>query len=144
MVDYGNISVQLAYPNNLYGYNLFLGIYNNLINAINDPYSEYNLRLRLETDKAISDKLNNFKILEDELIDELANKLHIVSKGIINPSQIPREKLPELLAKHSNLLQKIIVYNQKAISLSKILEAINNKILEKSDKGYFRPMKMDY
>lgn len=118
-------------------YDMMYGIYQNMINTFNQYPQIYNLRIKSSIDSNIMDKLNSIKLLEQQLTEALINKslkekLQSASGGIIDPSRIPDEALPELLNKHANLLGLTSTYNDKVKELSDTFAKINKILIDRS------------
>lgn len=133
-----SVNTEQVFPSyyNLYGHNLLSQIYNNLDNTLTNYSDQYNLKMRFEKNQEIIEKLDKLKKLEQEINLEIQNAelkkyLQNASRGIIDSKRIPDENLPEILEKHSNLLNLTTKYNSKVIDLANILKTVNNVLYDK-------------
>nr|QZX43172.1 insulysin insulin degrading enzyme [Mimivirus sp.] len=145
---------ELKNINNQYGYTLFNQIYVDLLETMRSMQGDRKINLSEHTKEQISEKLENFKRAEDALRESVVrtierNKLYQASRGYINPFNVPSDKLPAVLAKHSNLLHLSSAYNKKAINLIDLFKTISEAIMSKlgdaeSKSMYTRPLSATY
>ncbi|QGR53903.1 hypothetical protein [Moumouvirus maliensis] len=143
---------ELKNLNGQYGYALFSQIYQDLLETMKSMQGDRRISLSTHTQDQINEKLENFKRAEEALRESIVktierNKLYQASRGYINPLNIPADKLPAVLAKHSNLLQLSSAYNKKAINLIDLFKTISEAIISKLDEGkskYTRPLSATY
>lgn len=136
----------------LFGYQMFRQIYDELTRTMESMNTnKVPTRLNSKTRQAVMSKLENFKLLEEELAKQMINlvernKLYNASHGHINAYGITDNQLPIVLQKHANLLDYSNAYNKKAVSLIDIMSRISDLIIDKLDKlgkpssQYYRPL----
>ncbi|AGF85380.1 hypothetical protein QJ854_gp402 [Moumouvirus goulette] len=139
---------ELKNINGQYGFTLFNQIYQDLLETMKSLQGDRRISLSTHTQEQINEKLENFKKAEEALRESIIkinerNKLYQASRGYVNPFNVPADKLPAVLAKHSNLLQLNAAYNKKAINLIDLFKTISEAIISKLDEGksmYTRPL----
>ena len=152
----GDIEQELQNINRQYGYELFKNIYESLNNTMKNLSADSrSMRMSSESDKAIREKLEKLKQLEQEITKALErtverNALITASRGKIQAYRLSDEELPAILAKHSNLLNWTQAYNRKAINLIDVFKTISDALLGKlqvkqadATAQYNRPLRAD-
>lgn len=149
---YGNTNDILSGLYEATGYKYLYGVYDTLNDIM---VKNNNIRLSPKTVEEIKKRLENLKLLEEQIRISIRNMiernaLYNASYGKINAYAIPDKDLPAILAKHSNLLGLTSSYNKKAINLVDILKTISNALLIKlsnnnsNQYGMKRPLSMDF
>ena len=123
--------------NSYNGYDMLSSI-NQDINNLFDQYQPiYQVKLKSKLSDEIMSKLETLKLLEAEIADSLVNAkvkndLQRASRGAIDASRIPDAALPEILEKHSNLLNLSTKHNDKVKDITETLKKINDALIKKS------------
>lgn len=136
-------------------YEYFFDIYKMLLETM-EQIQNSKIRLSDKSRTKINEKLNELKVLEDQIYAKLKilteqNALYRASYGYINAYEIPAANMPAIIQKHSNLLGLTSRYNRKAINLIDILNTISNALLTKygdslvsTESKYRRPLSASY
>jgi len=155
----GGIESLLKNINDTYGSGMFKNIYDDLKNILGG--AKYTISS--STDARIATKLDKLKDAEKEvreaLIDAIQRgKLYRASRGHINAfdytlpgiPDTPIDRLPAVLAKHSNLLGLSAAYNQRSIDFIKLIMALANGAMGKletaatNNTNIIRPLRPGY
>ena len=151
--------LELQNMNQQFGYNLFADIYQDLVYTMDNLVGKKRMKLTENTRNNISEKLEKFRKIEEEIRKSLVNliernKLYQASRGHVNSYIDDNAKYAAILSKHSNLLNLSGAYNRKAVNLIDLFQTISKALLGKiEDTGttsatntstYARPMTMGY
>ena len=155
--DAHSLEAELQAVNNTYGSGIFEQIYKDLsatmdMIKVNEP--NRSVRLSNNSRNAIETKLKSIKEVEDALRKSLSNlitknQIYKASYGQVDAFDVDDSKLPDLLAKHSNLLGLTEAYNRKSINIINLLQtiatALNAKLAKEEPAAttYTRPMRMN-
>lgn len=121
-----------------YGYELFKDIFDYLKTSMSGLQTR--MKLKSTTEQNISNKLEKFRVAEEELRKSLINliernQLYKASQGFINAYDMDDENFKKVLEKHSNLLNISSAYNRKARNLIDLFQTIAKAVTDKIENG---------